>query len=446
MALTPRYNLTALPPTPSAEELDKFASADRYQMDAMLWAAATHRHDGATIAAATAPSDALVSLAEVFAGGYLPSEADIHYRWSVVSAAGIESPASPPVTITTGGKIATPAAPPSVAVNYTGGSCYPGPWMYRVTAWRGTFNADTIGSPAVVANLFLANGEEQTIILELPELPDLADGFNIYRQVPGSTNMQYLTSILDGAWDLISGTPVFIDTGGPSELPERSLSSVDGSGLPSRVDLSVASVPTGEKIRLYRSYVAGKWANTFIGELEPGVLSHPDLGGGSDPGTPLETSSSYSNPGQVDLGTETDGILAYGRIQAAPAAIGFSAPGATALGVAGGEQALPYLNARVVSVTAALAAGAVPDVDDLVFDVEVLDGTWQVLVPDVTIPVGNDIVHVDIDEADVVELARGARLRCNVTQIGGGGNTDTDLRVDLVATVRHEAPAFDWEP
>jgi hypothetical protein len=93
-----------------------------------------------------------------------------------------------------------------------------------------------------------------------------------------------------------------------------------------------------------------------------------------------------------------------------------------------------------------MPAGAVPDVADLIVDLELFNGvTWDV--------VYTNQIDVDASEAqyDILgdltqdEFALGDRLRFVVTQIGGGTNTDEDLSIQLVTQVRQTTVAFDWE-
>lgn len=496
MGTTPFFGLTTLPSTATGAETNKFCVQDRILIDRVLWEAATgHRHDGSTVGTTTAPTTGDVDVTLLPTEGFLPSNTEIFYRWTNVSSVGLESLTSDVVSLTTPGPLATPD-PPTVSKILTGGGCAPGAWVYKVTAWRGAYTYDTVGSTAVVANLLVADGAEQQVVIDLPwdTLDADADGFNIYRQMPNSVEMQYLATATASTWPTTLGLPdPYIDTGGVSPLPGVILINTDRSATGAAIRLEGVAIPGGDSMRLYRSYINDSvWTDTFIAEITSGDPIYDDLGGAAGVGTPPNASFAYSNPGPVsipdetegdlpaerisglidivtqtdgdlpserisgfvDIVTQTDGDLPGDRIsgtiplanlQASLVTAEFSEAGATSTGPVGREWVSPFTAVIVTSVTASLAKGSSPDAADLVFDIEYDDaGTWTVLVPDVTIATATSMEHVDVDVLDFVESARGLRLRANVTQIGGGGNTDTDLVVQVVMVAKHTVPAFDW--
>ncbi len=461
MALTPFFGLSTLPASATNADKDKFCVQDRLLIDRILWEASTgHRHDGSTVGSESAPGTDAVNVTLQPTEGFLPSNTEIFYRWTTVSTAGLESLPSDVVSLTTPAGLSFPD-PPSVSKLTTGGSCAPGAYVYRITAWRGAYTYDSLGSAPVVANLLLTDGSFQQVVLTLPALPSGADGFNIYRQLPNSTVMQYMATI--EAADV--GDPWY-DTGAASPLPTVTYRNQDLSVTGASILLEAdTTVPSGEKIRLYRSYVNDtNWVDTFIGELTHSDGDFEDLGGPSVTGTPPNTSFVYSNPGPVDIDTETEGYLAAERISGFVAletqtdgtlplervqgflhVADFNQDGAAALGLVGKEWLVPYTKIRPISLTMSLPEGSVPDTDDLIVDLELFNGaTWDVVYT-AQIDSGQSDMQSDIiggltqDEFDL-----GDRLRFTVTQIGGGGNTDEDLTIQLVMQVRQDTVAFDW--
>ena len=165
MALTPFFGLTTLPANSTNADKDKFCVQDRVLIDRILWEASTgHRHDGATVGSASAPSTSLVDVTLQATEGFLPSDTEIFYRWTTVSSAGLESLASDVVSLTTPGGLDTPE-PPNVTKLVSGGSCAPGAYVYRITAWKGAYTYDSLGSTPVVANLLLTDGSSQQVVL-----------------------------------------------------------------------------------------------------------------------------------------------------------------------------------------------------------------------------------------------------------------------------------------
>lgn len=461
MALTPFFGLSTLPLNSTNADKDKFCVQDRILIDRILWEASTgHRHDGATVGSASAPSTADVDVTLQPTEGFLPSATEVFYRWTNVSAAGLESLPSDVVSLVTPSGLAIPD-PPNVTKLVSGGTCAPGAYVYRITAWRGAYTYDSLGSTPVVANLLLTDGTSQQVVLTFPSLPSGADGFNVYRQLPNSTVMQYMTTI--NAPDI--GDPWY-DTGAASPLPTVTYRNQDLSATGASILLEADSpVPSGEKIRLYRSFVNDtNWVDTFIGELDTGTSTYEDLGGPSSTGTPPSIAFTYSNPGAVDIVTETegdlpadrisgfvdieaqtDGVLPMERVQGFMQVVDFHQDGPAALGTVGKEWLVPYTKIRPVALTMSLPVGSVPDTDDLIVDLELYNGaTWDVVY---TAQIAVDASEVQLDvlgDLSQDEFDLGDRLRFTVTQVGGGGNTDEDLSVQLVMQARQDTVAFDW--
>lgn len=471
---TVHFGFRLLPPNATPDEVEQFSVGDRILMDTLFHHLLTAvRFDGSAVGSPAAPDPGEVGRALYSSEGYLPAGRTVWYRWTRVSAAGVESLPSTPVSVAIPPGLDTPAAP-SVSFLETGGACYPGAWVYAVTAFKGAFAFDTPGSPAVVAHLEVANGDEQQVIITLPALPAGADGFNIYRQRPNSTVMQYLdTVVADDAAD-----PYF-DTGGDSPIPDTILTNRDSSGIGSKVRLTpVAPIPTGETMRFYRQFgsATGLWSQTFIGELtatDPdGYLE--DLGGPSTTGAPPTRSYAFNNPPKRDINDETEGALAadrvavidivggtennlpttrldgdvpYPQVQAFLHAQEFRGEGAATSGIPT-EWVVPFAVIRPNGLTISVPVASAALTDDLIAELEVYSGSsWVGPVATVTLPQGGDrSAAATITTADLIfgigyaDFPAGTRFRINITQDGGA----EDVTVQLAMAAKQPMAPFAW--
>lgn len=479
---TPYFGLMALPENPSNDELRAFMTENPILIDRILFAAFNnHRHDGAPIASEDAPGDSLMTLATVPGAGYLPAARTMWYRWTHVTAAGAESVASEPVTITTPGGLAVPGSPinpdtgdPGTARLPDGGSCGPGPWQYRLTAWRSSFTIETTGGPTVLANLAASDGDNQRVVFRFPPLPEDADGFNIYRCMPGDTRFRFVTTMVAATWptEEIEETLVFepfIDDGSPGEL-DRLLTTADLSADLSRttIDLPVTELGVGEAYRVYRTYNDGIWRNTLIGEItaetdtvtigegEEAVDYYrlSDIDPGADEGTPPTRGFAINNPGPVSIPTETvgdlplvrtSGLLAAEKVQAFLTSYRFNSTGVPALGEVDRQWVCPYQRARIQAVTASLAES-----NDLTGDLTVwvwanngVDG-W-VAVKQIVVPGGDNLIHADLETGEILELLQGHRLKATVEGVDVDEEAE-DLTVEVVMYALHAVPEFIWNP
>lgn len=454
---TARFGLTILPPDAETTEIDRFSVADRIQIDALLYhAASTHRHDGAPVGSEAPPGTGLVDVTEFPGEGQIPAGKTLHYRWTTVTAEGVESLPSDIVSITSPSGLDVPAAA-TAAKLLTGGSMYFGQWVYQVTAWRGSFAADTPGSQAVVANLYATDGDEQRVVLTLPALPSGADGFNIYRQKPSSTLMQYLATV-----NYPDVEDPFVDSGSESPLPERVLTGTDYSALGHKVLLEAAyPIPPGAAIRVYRTGLyESTWSHSLLGELTTAFPALSDLGQNTGTQSPPTQPHAFTNPPPIDLATESVGGLAvervsgampYGQVQAFGFAHEFTVPGPVAAGQLGAEWVVPFQHARPLSVSTSVALGSAPDDGPLTVDVELyLSGTgWVPLAAGVELDTGDTLSVALVDLAALV-LALGTadigryRLRAMVTATGADAVTPEDVSVQVTFAAADPASAFSW--
>lgn len=286
-------------------------NVDKFDAGARL--AATHRHDGQTVASPDAPADPSLSLTSDVDGAF-PGDATVHYRISKI-ASGIESPASTVATITTPGSLPSPTDPPTIAVAATGGELVAGLYGYAYTFWRSLFTFETKPSAGAYANLPVSGGDTQVAQLEFPELPEGADGINIYRRLPNSTTWNLLVSI--PAAEVDDG---YLDDGTVTADAERLM---PGPNQDFSADSnSITITPPGalapdEAWRLYRTFGEDvddlSWGDSLIAELDS---SDPweDLGAPTGGGTPILAAFEFTNPNPIDLPTESAGVLPPERV------------------------------------------------------------------------------------------------------------------------------------
>lgn len=457
MTTTPNFGLQILPANATPEEIEQYTNGDRILIDSVLYqGASAHRHDGAAVGSPAAPDPGEVSLALYPAEGYLAAGRLYWYRWTRVSAAGIETMPSAPVSVATPGPLDVPEAP-TVAYLDTGGDCYPGAWAYAVTAYQGYFTADTTAARTVVANLEFGPGIDplitQQVVLTLPAVPSGATGLNIYRQIPGSTLMQYLASV--PAVDC--GDP-FFDTGGPSPIPERTLSNKDTSALGAKVRLTpTVPVPAGEKLRFYRQLGSngGLWSQTFVGEMDDADVDgfFEDLGGPTTSGTPPTRSFGFNNPPKIVLPDETEGNLPVARlagkvphaqIQSHACSQTWRSDVSTGNPV-GADWVTPFTAIRPAVLGISVPLGSEPTTANLTVELQLYDGGWLPLVTAVVL-VGDAGGGITIDPADLItavglaEFPAGTRFRALVTEAGSA----LEASVHLAFAAKLDMDPFTW--
>lgn len=278
------------------------------KLDTAIGMLMNHRHNGQLVAGVDAPDPPDADLNPSIDGG-IAGGATVYYRVSHVDSAGNESAASNHTSINTPAPLTVPDAP-LLSRQETGGNLAPGMHQYVLSAWQ---SSTTLETPAInpgTANLPPSGGTHQTITLELPTLPDGADGFNVYVRRPGSTTYFFLATI--AAADV--GDP-WIDDGGTAPNAVRIYPRVDTSNAANAITVTPAgSLTAGEAWNIYRTFTEEgedpTWTGgTLIGQVEHPATTFSDLGAAPEPQSPPEASLSLTNPDPIDLESEVTGRL-----------------------------------------------------------------------------------------------------------------------------------------
>ena len=298
-----------------ARNYGEFLTTNIRKIGAGLRHTETHRHNGQVVAsAADAPNDPTVALASEDGG--IAAGVTVEYRVARVDALGVESAASDVVSFDTPEAIDTPD-PVTLSRIATGGALNPGLYEYAVSVWTGFHTYETLADNEVGAHLPPSDGDEQQIVITLPELPAGADGFNVYRRLPGSVTYNLLATLAD-----TYAENDFTDDGGTDADAERVRPTINSSNGANAIEITPdGTLDTGEAWRIYRRFDEEgtdddlDWAMTLLDDLEEGGdPSYIDLGGAPQAGAPLASAASFQNPGAIDLAAtgadkEVTGIL-----------------------------------------------------------------------------------------------------------------------------------------
>lgn len=402
-----------------------FTSKDPLLVDRLLRQLMDHRHTGGTPAAEVAPDPP--DLLELATEGSLLPGTTYYYRIAEMRGGLIpfESPASASVWVTTSAGLTAPEITAAdLTVVTTGGALAPGFYQYAATVYDTFYTYDTNCPSPVSVMLSPGDGDEQQVEIDLPLLPDGADGWNIYRRVPNGLSFQLI--------DTLVGDPVgpFVDDGSLVES-SRTLPTRDLSAWKRTVSITRPVAVTGDWV-VYRSRDDADWNGTLIATVDSLTDAIDDTGLPADFLAPHESFSPYWEPQRI----RGDEVVETAQV------VQFSDPGTAATGPMTGEWVCPYTEARMVSLTASLAAGTSPVTQDLIFDVEKWDGVsaWDVLFAasiDAAVDTETSVV------SPVEALVAGDRLRVNVTQVGDG--TDQDLTVQFHLWAHPGWTAVTWD-
>lgn len=413
----------------------QFTDADRDRMDTLIaLGAETHRHTGATAAAANVSSAPTLVLDT---GGTLPAGVTIRYKVSLIDPNGLESAASPEGSISTPAPVASPGAP-SAAAGPSFGGLTPGAYYYAVSGYTGTATQETlVGAPGYVT---LVPGQEAALVT-FPSLPAGADGFNLYRQSPGESSLFFLQSF--------PGSPVsWEDTGAVSELCDRRTPNANTTGSSNKVTvtLPVALPATGWTWRIYRTLVASNYSNSLYHHVvetttEFGtivVTDWDDVGGPTSAGQPSNLSRIVGSPSKIDLATESTGALPLARVNVFPVVVTFAYVGEQMVAQGSSVWVNEYPIARVLWARACLGRGWSPDVDDLIVDVNMGffgNPSYDSIYSDIPSLQPRILVGEQIGERFPPDVSwvmgPGDSITVDVDQTGGGAGTDKDLTVNI---------------
>ena len=289
---TPRFRLTTF--DNASDEIThagwKFTGHDRRLLDQLLVQAEKHRHAGITIdpATDTKPDAPVVSLNPT--GGVFPANTTVHYRTAVVSD-GQEQVGSQIATVTTPAPMAIPAPP---TLSSASGALTAGDWIYVLTAYYPSTEAETLGSRATSERLSAAGG----FLLTMPTLPSGATGFNVYRQGPTDSSPRFVASVSvdDATWT---------DDGSITADTYRTVPTTNTSAGQASIDVTGPTLSAGETLKVYRTTSLGNWQDSLLTHTTSTTFT--DTGHGTGVGTPLEAAAAVGGPPKIDLGTEATG-------------------------------------------------------------------------------------------------------------------------------------------
>lgn len=273
-----------------------FTDLDRLKLDNLLFAALTHRHDGAP--ALGDPTDP-PTLTSSPTDGHLPAATTYFYRCSFVDQYGLETAASPEETVTTPDPLAPPTAP-AAATEPTLGTVLPGVYSYLIT-YTDAYGGET--TPSALNNIDVVGGATNRIRLTLPDLPPGATGYNLYRSRPGQSAFYYL-----GA----TSATIWYDNG---QVEDQSIQAptVNTTNAANSVTITIplGFIPDGcVAWRIYRASTSGGYdGNSLVHEVIEGVTDTStvprtfwvDTGDGLTQGFPQNQSSTVPSGSLLSL-------------------------------------------------------------------------------------------------------------------------------------------------
>lgn len=455
---TERYSLTTLGSGDRISDNDfKYVSRDRETIDYLLGLGAElHHHDGAE--AEIGDPETGLSYVLVEDEGYIPAGKTLYYKFSYVNEQGAETAASPAISVVTPAAVATPGLG-TLTMETTGGSLLPGNYYYVLTAWEtaNTNETRTSGSSYITVPRTTTAG---IITITLPSLPANADGFNIYRRGPGSSQYFFLASV-----DMTVATPPssYDDDGSVAVTVTRSVPRSNTTQGANSVELTVpgGEVLAGYTWKVYRTETEDTWENSLLAWVVEettegsGIITPEYVDNGSAglaQGQPLDFSVIAGSPSKILLtdGAEVEGLLPLDYIEGyAPYSLDYLHE--TTFYVSGpvevheGTQVwiCPFEFATILGCRASVGRDAYPSSDAIIVDVNrFFNGAtpgWESIysnpVDQPTIVVGDMIGDV-APPTDTVTLDRGDALTVDVDQSGGGATpTDYDLTVTIYMIV-----------
>lgn len=426
---TEHFGLTKLGPSEGIHAgTDRFASADRDVIDALLYASALHRHSGDPIAD-TAPESALVATA-VAGAGTLPASTTISYCYTYTDPEDGETRQSPLTSITLPDPLVAPEAP-TFSQQSIGGTLEPGQYFYVLSAYEGSSTVETKATNPVAVQI-PAGTSTNTVTLTMPAVPAGADGFNIYRRGPSETHYQFLASTSASSY-LDDGS---VSTSSRTLPPENTTNSTWGVQL----DLPAATptIPVDNLWNIYRTYTSS-FDDSHLVTLDEDTTTYTDVGNSTNAGSPPTVIGQDITPSKVLLtdAAEVQGSLPVGLIAGFPQTKEFILPGPVSASVGVVKWPIMFPEIEILGVKATLGVGSSPASVPVIADVNRYDSvatttatifTTQANRP--TIPVGEEESPTAVP--DVVAAVEGDYLTVDVDQAGGGA-TPTDS--DLVVTV-----------
>lgn len=449
---TNRFKFQVLDPGDDlSEDSYAFVNRDRYLLDALLeWLAEHHRHTGED--AVETELDPPELTLDTSVGG-IPSGQRVRYKYTLVDADGFETASSSEAFIDTPQAVLEPAAP-VITYETTGGTHIPGQYFYVLSAYQDFSTSETLAlSPASV---FVApDTATNTITLELPDLPDGATGFNVYRRAPGSIKYFFLASV-----DLDVATPpeTFEDDNSIDEDCDRSLPTENSTYSTNTITINIPgatpTVPDGYTWKIYRTYESGEYANSFLHWVVEetfegsGIITpeYEDDGAGTDIGSPPSFDSAHGTPPKISLtdAAEVAGLLPPG-LNLVPHEVTFGHAGPLIETEGQYTYRFPFDYGWIVSAAATLGPTFSPASQEVIVDVQkytALTTTWDSVYSNPanrpTIAIGEFIGdEAAVDSFGPLTIIEGDALRVDIVQTGGGATpTDENLTVTVYMLVQ----------
>lgn len=431
-----------------------FVNRDRINIDALLrYLVEEHRHTGTEFEEEELDAPELVL--DTSEGG-IPGGERVRYKYTLIDPEGMESAASAEAYIDTPEPVEDPAAP--VLNNATtGGTHIPGQYFYVLSAYQDFNTSESLAtSPGSI--LVPATTSTNSITIELPDLPDGATGFNIYRRAPGATKYFYLDSV-----DMDVATPPsdYEDDNSVDEDCDRSLPVENSTYSTNTITVifpgATPTVPEGYTWKIYRTFESDEYENSFLHwvveetEEDSGIITptYEDSGAGSSIGSPPTAGTGHGSPPPISLtdAEEVTGVLPPG-LNVIPHEVTFGHSGPLVESTGQFTWRCPFDYAIFVSAAAALGPDFSPASTEVIVDVqkyEALTTTWDSVYSN---PVNRPTIEVGeflgddapSDAFGFVMLLKGDALRVDIVQTGGGATpTDENLTVTVFMLVQSES-------
>jgi hypothetical protein len=431
------WNKIESPSDKLSDENFKVLGADRDDMDERVHQIATHHHSGGS-AVVGAPASPLELALSTISGALAPSTT-YYYRQTWIDAFGHESLSSDQNSITTPDPVVDPDAP-DVTTQGLGGVLASGDYYYVLSAYAPDANRETLASNVAVVTA--GAGSTNKNIVTLPDLPDGADGFNLYRRVPSGTGFFLLATI---PMDVATPPSEYEDDGSVAANAERTLPVANTTNIDLSIEVCIGGatpvVPPSYLWRIYRTAVPDNWVASRLRTIADGSVCYIDKGLATTAGAP-PTQDDPDAPDKIEL---TDAAEVQGSLPPANLAyfdvIEFAFPGPLEVRDGTFIWRCQYDEFYIQYVTANLGDGSLAVGDDDVFDVLWQDNNaatpmWVSLFDQATpvlpfIAVGEQVA----DEFTPVHrtLLKGDFLRAAVTQVSDAATpTDADLLIQIV--------------
>ena len=452
---TNRWLLQKLDPGDDlSEDSYAFVSRDRDLLDALLeYSVEEHRHTGLTASETVldAPSLSL----DTTTGG-IPGGERVRYKYSLVDADGFETAASAESYIDTPESVLEPSAP-VLTNDDAGGTHIPGQYFYVLSAYQDFTTSETLAtSPGSIYVPPVTS--TNAITIQLPELPDGATGFNIYRRAPGAIKYFFLASV-----DMDVATPPeeYVDDNTVDEDCDRSLPVENSTYSTNTITVSFPGatpvVPDGYTWKIYRTYTSDEYSNSFLHWVveetfeDSGIIAptYDDEGEGTGIGSPPTSGNSHGTPPKISLtdAAEVDGVLPPG-LNVVPFEVTFGQPGALVETEGEFVWRFPFDYGLIISCTATLGKNSYPSSTDVIVDVniyrpaEATPGWTSIYSDNASIQPRVLVGEFYGDPAfpDIVDVVEGDMFTIDIDQTGGGATpTDADLTLTMYMLVQSES-------